>query len=229
MKILKKDSIKIVITLLVGYVLGNLANIKEIWIKSPELRDTILTLLGTMVGFLITSFNNFQNNNNINKNLEKTIISNKENLENEQNFKEKLEEKKFLREKLEIIANEILEDNIKINLIFYEISKTSIQEVKKKFVYERNYQKSFLLSLLYFEELNYLIEHYEQRTTKLFQIMSLELTEEEENELLEKVFLEEFKETSVSFGERPVINMGRQGVYSEILRQLRKEAKKLTE
>lgn len=226
---LKKINFKIAIAFLIGCIFGNLTIVKEIWIKNAELRGVILTLSGTLLGFLITSFNNFQNNDNINKNLEKTIISNKENLKTEQNFKEKLEEKKFLREKLEIIANEILEDNRKISLIFYEIYKTSIQEVKKNIIYERSYQKSFLLSLLYFEDLNYLIRHYEQRTSKLFELMNLKLTEKEENELFEKAYLEEYKEISVSFGERPEINNGRQGVYSEILKQLRIEAKKLVE
>lgn len=149
--------------------------------------------------------------------------------EKNKKIEKKREEKRFLREKLEIITNEILEDNRQISLIFYEIFKTSIQEVKKNIVYERNYQKSFLLSLLYFEDLNYLIVHYEQRTAKLFELMNSQLTEEKENELFEKAYLEEYKEISVSFGERPVINNGRQGVYSEILKQLKIEAKKLVD
>lgn len=229
MKALKKNNIKFLIVILIGYILGNLTIVKEIWEKNLELRGVLLTLFGSVLGFLITSLNNFFSNNNINKNLEKTIENNKENLEKEQKFKEKLEEKKFLREKLEIIANEILEDNRKINLIFYKIYKTSVQEVKKNITYERSYQKSFLLSLLYFEDLNYLIRHYEQRTAKLFELMNLKLTEKEESELFKKVYFEEYKEISVSFGERPVINNGRQGVYSEILKQLRIEAKKLAE
>ena len=229
MKALKKNNIKFLIVILIGYILGNLTIVKEIWEKNLELRGVLLTLFGSVLGFLITSLNNFFSNNNINKNLEKTIENNKENLEKEQKFKEKLEEKKFLREKLEIIANEILEDNRKINLIFYKIYKTSIQEVKKNITYERSYQKSFLLSLLYFEDLNYLIRHYEQRTAKLFELMNLKLTEKEESELFKKVYFEEYKEISVSFGERPEINNGRQGVYSEILKQLRIEAKKLVE
>ena len=195
----------------------------------PFSNSRYIFLLVLDFNFLITSLNNFFSNNNINKNLEKTIENNKENLEKEQKFKEKLEEKKFLREKLEIIANEILEDNRKINLIFYKIYKTSVQEVKKNITYERSYQKSFLLSLLYFEDLNYLIRHYEQRTAKLFELMNLKLTEKEESELFKKVYFEEYKEISVSFGERPEINNGRQGVYSEILKQLRIEAKKLVE
>nr|DAX16137.1 MAG TPA: hypothetical protein [Caudoviricetes sp.] len=229
MKALKKNNIKFLIVILIGYILGNLTIVKEIWEKNLELRGVLLTLFGSVLGFLITSLNNFFSNNNINKNLEKTIENNKENLEKEQKFKEKLEEKKFLREKLEIIANEILEDNRKINLIFYKIYKTSVQEVKKNITYERSYQKSFLLSLLYFEDLNYLIRHYEQRTAKLFELMNLKLTEKEESELFKKVYFEEYKEISVSFGERPEINNGRQGVYSEILKQLRIEAKKLVE
>lgn len=229
MKALKKNNIKFLIAILIGYILGNLTIVKEIWEKNLELRGVLLTLFGSVLGFLITSLNNFFSNNNINKNLEKTIENNKENLEKEQKFKEKLEEKKFLREKLEIIANEILEDNRKINLIFYKIYKTSVQEVKKNITYERSYQKSFLLSLLYFEDLNYLIRHYEQRTAKLFELMNLKLTEKEESELFKKVYFEEYKEISVSFGERPEINNGRQGVYSEILKQLRIEAKKLVE
>ena len=179
MKALKKNNIKFLIVILIGYILGNLTIVKEIWEKNLELRGVLLTLFGSVLGFLITSLNNFFSNNNINKNLEKTIENNKENLEKEQKFKEKLEEKKFLREKLEIIANEILEDNRKINLIFYKIYKTSVQEVKKNITYERSYQKSFLLSLLYFEDLNYLIRHYEQRTAKLFELMNLKLTEKE--------------------------------------------------
>ena len=229
MKALKKNNIKFLIVILIGYILGNLTIVKEIWEKNLELRGVLLTLFGSVLGFLITSLNNFFSNNNINKNLEKTIENNKENLEKEQKFKEKLEEKKFLREKLEIIANEILEDNRKINFIFYKIYKTSVQEVKKNITYERSYQKSFLLSLLYFEDLNYLIRHYEQRTAKLFELMNLKLTEKEESELFKKVYFEEYKEISVSFGERPEINNGRQGVYSEILKQLRIEAKKLVE
>lgn len=82
---------------------------------------------------------------------------------------------------------------------------------------------------MYFEDLNYLIRHYEQRTAKLFELMNLKLTEKEESELFKKVYFEEYKEISVSFGERPEINNGRQGVYSEILKQLRIEAKKLVE
>lgn len=229
MSILKKINFTTIIIFFIGCILGNLTVVKEIWLKNTELREVILTLFGTLLGFLITSVNNFQNNENVNKNLIKTITSNKENLEMEQKFKEKLEEKRFLREKLEIITNEILEDNRKISLIFYEISKTSIQEVKKNIIYERNYQKSFLLSLLYFEDLNYLIGHYEQRTAKLFELMNSQLTEEKEKELFQKVFFEEHEEISVSFGEKPVIKKGRQGVYSEILKQLKIEAKKLVD
>ena len=201
------------------------------FLGTPTVQGAISGAVVALVGTILNNYINVKNNNKIIKtnleNLEKTLNHNKENLEKEQKFKEKIEEKKFLREKLEIIANEILEDNRKINLIFYKIYKTSIQEVKKNITYERSYQKSFLLSLLYFEDLNYLISHYEQRTTKLFELMNLKLTEKEESELFEKVYFEEYKEISVSFEERPVINNGRQGVYSEILKQLRIEAKKL--
>lgn len=79
---------------------------------------------------------------------------------------------------------------------------------------------------MYFEDLNYLIRHYEQRTAKLFELMNLKLTEKEESELFEKVYFEEYK--NVSSG-RVDINNGRQGVYSEILKQLRIEAKKLAD
>ena len=201
------------------------------FLGTPTVQGAISGAVVALVGTILNNYINVKNNNKIIKsnleNLKKTLNHNKENLEKEQKFKEKIEEKKFLREKLEIIANEILEDNRKINLIFYKIYKTSIQEVKKNITYERSYQKSFLLSLLYFEDLNYLISHYEQRTTKLFELMNLKLTEKEESELFEKVYFEEYKEISVSFEERPVINNGRQGVYSEILKQLRIEAKKL--
>ena len=201
------------------------------FLGTPTVQGAISGAVVALVGTILNNYINVKNNNKIIKsnleNLEKTLNHNKENLEKEQKFKEKIEEKKFLREKLEIIANEILEDNRKINLIFYKIYKTSIQEVKKNITYERSYQKSFLLSLLYFEDLNYLISHYEQRTTKLFELMNLKLTEKEESELFEEVYFEEYKELSVSFEERPVINNGRQGVYSEILKQLRIEAKKL--
>ena len=202
------------------------------FLGTPTVQGAISGAVVALVGTILNNYINVKNNNKIIKsnleNLEKTLNHNKENLEKEQKFKEKIEEKKFLREKLEIIANEILEDNRKINLIFYKIGKTSIQEVKKNITYERSYQKSFLLSLLYFEDLNYLIRHYEQKTAKLFELMNLKLTEKEESELFEKVRFEEYKEISVSFEERPVINNGRQGVYSEILKQLRIEAKKLT-
>ena len=203
------------------------------FLGTPTVQGAISGAVVALVGTILNNYINVKNNNKIIKsnleNLEKTLNHNKENLEKEQKFKEKLEEKKFLREKLEIIANEILEDNRKINLIFYKIYKTSVQEVKKNITYERSYQKSFLLSLLYFEDLNYLIRHYEQRTAKLFELMNLKLTEKEESELFKKVYFEEYKEISVSFGERPEINNGRQGVYSEILKQLRIEAKKLVE
>jgi len=199
------------------------------FLGTPTVQGAISGAVVALVGTILNNYINVKNNNKIIKsnleNLEKTLNQNKENLEKEQKFKEKLEEKKFLREKLEIIANEILEDNRKINLIFYKIYKTSIQEVKKNITYERSYQKSFLLSLLYFEDLNYLIRHYEQRTAKLFELMNLKLTEKEESELFEKVYFEEYK--NVSSG-RVDINNGRQGVYSEILKQLRIEAKKLT-
>ena len=188
------------------------------FLGTPTVQGAISGAVVALVGTILNNYINVKNNNKI-------IKSNLENLEKEQKFKEKLEEKKFLREKLEIIANEILEDNRKINLIFYKIYKTSIQEVKKNITYERSYQKSFLLSLLYFEDLNYLIRHYEQRTAKLFELMNLKLTEKEESELFEKVYFEEYK--NVSSG-RVDINNGRQGVYSEILKQLRIEAKKLT-
>lgn len=203
------------------------------FLGTPTVQGAISGAVVALVGTILNNYINVKNNNKIIKsnleNLEKTLNHNKENLEKEQKFKEKIEEKKFLREKLEIIANEILEDNRKINLIFYKIYKTSVQEVKKNITYERSYQKSFLLSLLYFEDLNYLIRHYEQRTAKLFELMNLKLTEKEESELFKKVYFEEYKEISVSFGERPEINNGRQGVYSEILKQLRIEAKKLVE
>lgn len=199
------------------------------FLGTPTVQGAISGAVVALVGTILNNYINVKNNNKIIKsnleNLEKTLNHNKENLEKEQKFKEKIEEKKFLREKLEIIANEILEDNRKINLIFYKIYKTSIQEVKKNITYERSYQKSFLLSLLYFEDLNYLIRHYEQRTAKLFELMNLKLTEKEESELFEKVYFEEYK--NVSSG-RVDINNGRQGVYSEILKQLRIEAKKLT-
>ena len=188
------------------------------FLGTPTVQGAISGAVVALVGTILNNYINVKNNNKI-------IKSNLENLEKEQKFKEKLEEKKFLREKLEIIANEILEDNRKINLIFYKIYKTSIQEVKKNITYERSYQKSFLLSLLYFEDLNYLIRHYEQRTAKLFELMNLKLTEKEESELFEKVYFEEYK--NVSSG-RVDINNGRQGVYSEILKQLSIEAKKLT-
>ena len=203
------------------------------FLGTPTVQGAISGAVVALVGTILNNYINVKNNNKIIKsnleNLEKTLNHNKENLEKEQKFKEKIEEKKFLREKLEIIANEILEDNRKINLIFYKIYKTYVQEVKKNITYERSYQKSFLLSLLYFEDLNYLIRHYEQRTAKLFELMNLKLTEKEESELFKKVYFEEYKEISVSFGERPEINNGRQGVYSEILKQLRIEAKKLVE
>lgn len=150
MKALKKNNIKFLIVILIGYILGNLTIVKEIWEKNLELRGVLLTLFGSVLGFLITSLNNFFSNNNINKNLEKTIKNNKENLEKEQKFKEKLEEKKFLREKLEIIANEILEDNRKINLIFYKIYKTSVQEVKKEYYLREKLSKIFSFKFIVF-------------------------------------------------------------------------------
>lgn len=230
MKALKKNNIKFLIVILIGYILGNLTIVKEIWEKNLELRGVLLTLFGSVLGFLITSLNNFFSNNNINKNLEKTIENNKENLEKEQKFKEKLEEKKFLREKLEIIAEEIVKDHNKIGEIFGQLTKgIDIEKIKEKCEYKKEIENAFLLSLLYFEELHRLLKHYNYRTIKIYKLMNNKLSKEEEEKLLAEVYEEEYCESSVEFGEYPVIEKGRQGVYNEILKQLKIEAKKLTE
>lgn len=204
------------------------------FLGTPTVQGAISGAIVALVGTILNNYINVKNNNKIIKsnleNLEKTLNHNKENLEKEQKFKEKIEEKKFLREKLEIIAEEIVKDHNKIGEIFGQLAKgVDIEKVKEKCEYKKEIENAFLLSLLYFEELQRLLKHYNYRTIKIYKLMNNKLSKEEEEKLLEEVHEEEYRESSVEFGEYPVIENGRQGVYNEILKQLKIEAKKLTE
>ena len=204
------------------------------FLGTPTVQGAISGAVVALVGTILNNYINVKNNNKIIKsnleNLEQTLTHNKENLEKEQKFKEKIEEKKFLREKLEIIAEEIVKDHNKIGEIFGQLAKgVDIEKVKEKCEYKKEIENAFLLSLLYFEELQRLLKHYNYRTIKIYKLMNNKLSKEEEEKLLAEVYEEEYCESSVEFGEYPVIEKGRQGVYNEILKQLKIEAKKLTE
>lgn len=204
------------------------------FLGTPTVQGAISGAVVALVGTILNNYINVKNNNKIIKsnleNLEKTLNHNKENLEKEQKFKEKIEEKKFLREKLEIIAEEIVKDHNKIGEIFGQLAKgVDIEKVKEKCEYKKEIENAFLLSLLYFEELQRLLKHYNYRTIKIYKLMNNKLSKEEEEKLLAEVYEEEYCESSVEFGEYTVIEKGRQGVYNEILKQLKIEAKKLTE
>ena len=203
------------------------------FLGTPTVQGAISGAVVALVGTILNNYINVKNNNKIIKsnlkNLEKTLNHNKENLEKEQKFKKKIEEKKFLREKLEIIAEEIVKDHNKIGEIFGQLAKgVDIEKVKEKCEYKKEIENTFLLSLLYFEELQRLLKHYNYRTIKIYKLMNNKFSKEEDEKLLVEVYEEEYHETSVEFNY-PIIKKGRQGVYDKILKQLKIEAKKLTE
>lgn len=203
------------------------------FLGTPTVQGAISGAIVALVGTILNNYINVKNNNKIIKsnleNLEKTLNHNKENLEKEQKFKEKIEEKKFLREKLEIIAEEIVKDHNKIGEIFGQLAKgVDIEKVKEKCEYKKEIENTFLLSLLYFEELQRLLKHYNYRTIKIYKLMNNKFSKEEDEKLLVEVYEEEYHETSFEFNY-PIIKKGRQGVYDKILKQLKIEAKKLTE
>ena len=88
-------------------------------------------------------------------------FTNKDNKE-EREFRKKEEEKKFLKEKLEMIADEITEDYLKWYRICNDIKMNiSIHEIQKRYSYRKEYKKAFLLVQMYFPSLEKSINDYD--------------------------------------------------------------------
>ena len=117
--------------------------------------------------------------------------------EKEREFRKKEEEKRFLKEKLEIIIDEIMEDYLSWSRIYGNISShLDIEETRKQYSYEKSYKKAILLATMYFPELDKLIEEYEGGLTYLETYINVtieELKKRDAIELLENEIKKQFE------------------------------------
>ena len=117
--------------------------------------------------------------------------------EKEREFRKKEEEKRILKEKLEIIIDEIMEDYLSWSRIYGNISShLDIEETRKQYSYEKSYKKAILLGTMYFPELDKLIEEYEGGLTYLETYINVpieELKKRDAIELLENEIKKQFE------------------------------------
>ena len=104
----------------------------------------------------------------------------------ERKFRKKEKEKRFLKEKLEIIIDEIMEDYLSWSRIYGNISShLDIEETRKQYSYEKSYKKAILLGTMYFPELDKLIEEYEGGLTHLETYMNVPIEELKKRDVIE--------------------------------------------
>ena len=129
-------------------------------------------------------------------------FTNKDNKE-EREFRKKEEEKKFLKEKLEMIADEIIKDYLSWSRICGNInSKLDIEKIREKYSYEKSYQKAVLLGTMYFPELDKLIQEYEGGVTHLETYMNVPIEELKKRikiEILETEIKKQFENKQRSY------------------------------
>lgn len=129
------------------------------FLEVPAVQGAIAGAVVTLIGTFLNNFINVKNTGKIIKsnkeNIENTMKHNKENIEKEQKFKEKLEEKRFLREKLEVIADEIISYNLEVQVAERSRIVDEVDNVPK------SYKKAFFLSQMYFPDLYEIIRRYE--------------------------------------------------------------------
>ena len=103
----------------------------------------------------------------------------------EREFRKKEEEKRFLKEKLEIIIDEIMEDYLSWYRIYGNISShLDIEETRKQYSYEKSYKKAILLGTMYFPELDKLIQEYEGGLTHLETYMNVPIEELKKRDII---------------------------------------------
>ena len=128
----------------------------------------------------------------------------------ERESREKEEEKKFLKEKLEIISEEITEDYLKWHRICNDIKMNiSIHEIQKRYFYRKEYKKAFLLVQMYFPSLEKPINSYdfESRLEIYMNYTPKDISSkiagnssnEEKIKILEKEILDQCKEKSEKY------------------------------
>jgi hypothetical protein len=128
----------------------------------------------------------------------------------ERKFRKKEEEKRFLKEKLEIISEEITEDYLKWYRICNDIRMNiSIHEIQKRYSYRKEYKKAFLLVQMYFPSLEIAINSYDFESrleiymNYTLKDISLKIkgsgSNEEKIKMLEKEILDQCKEKSEKY------------------------------
>lgn len=128
----------------------------------------------------------------------------------ERKFRKKEEEKRFLKEKLEIISEEITEDYLKWHRICNDIKMNiSIHEIQKRYFYRKEYKKAFLLVQMYFPSLEKPINSYDfESRLEIYMNYTLKdisskiagnSSNEEKIKILEKEILEHCKEKSEKY------------------------------
>ena len=128
----------------------------------------------------------------------------------EREFRKKEEEKRFLKEKLEIISEEITEDYLKWYRICNDIRMNiSIHEIQKRYSYRKEYKKAFLLVQMYFPSLEIAINSYDFESrleiymNYTLKDISLKIkgsgSNEEKIKMLEKEILDQCKEKSEKY------------------------------
>ena len=105
-----------------------------------------------------------------NKNIQKTISSNSENIKSEQAFRRKQEEKKMLHESLEKISKSLEQDFSNLKFAINNLRTGGVSKLDENGGYVKNLVDAKVLSRMYFPDLHKKIVDYEKVIDSYFLI-----------------------------------------------------------